>query len=499
MFSYTVSGPGSTKRPFLSRDLCSHFGSGAPKPLKTIGFGRRSGGDGRNVIMKIRRFFLKKAWHTTVQPLCSLVDQRSIKSLLLHDSWLQCEAERVTFGRERTRPASALWAIILLSACTSGGGEVFLSLQTDWRVPGDFSRVEVRYLDAALGASIHVHEADGEYFAPRSIATLEVPPGPSEIDVVLFNEDHELVRRRLSIIVEERLTHTIRLTRNCEGVLCDGSSICLGGECVAPECEHEAAGTACPAPCIFAQDCDGGIDCVEDRCIAGLCLQVPLDERCPSGRLCTVEGCEGCLDEERCQSGEDDDCDGLIDCADPDCEGARCDDGVWCNGDEVCAEGTCFSAEDSRCERPELCDERRALCLECLEDDDCGEPTYGTWSACSFGSRCAESGTRTRTVTRSRCVDNSCGPPAELAPENRNCERDTEGDACGGTSRCFGGECQARCSTGNDGSVSCATLCGWCTGGEGRCAGAATVSGGTLRNCSVRGERLYCFCTGDPD
>ncbi|MBW2460574.1 MAG: hypothetical protein JRH11_02925 [Deltaproteobacteria bacterium] len=110
--------------------------------------------------------------------------------------------------------------------------------------------------------------------------------------------------------------------------------------------------------------------------------------------------------------------------------------------------------------------------------------------------RCASLGvcwepntTGTCTVVSERRVD-SCGT-CERATTS-GCRDYAAGTSCGTDSRCYSGRCAMACDTGNDGSVSCSTLCGWCGG---TCRGATTRSGGTELGCGMTGQSSTCYCT----
>jgi len=153
-------------------------------------------------------------------------------------------------------------------------------------------------------------------------------------------------------------------TRSCPG----GLSAC-GSSCVDPATDREHCG-GCDMPCDPDRDCMGGscvcpegyIEC-DGTCVdpesdadhCGVCgRECAADEACSMGSCTCATGAR----EELCDDGEDDDCDGMIDCADSDCDGATrecmgscgagvetCSGGTWgdCEGgdggEEICGDG----------------------------------------------------------------------------------------------------------------------------------------------------------------
>ena len=132
-----------------------------------------------------------------------------------------------------------------------------------------------------------------------------------------------------------------------------------------------------------------------------------------------------------CAGGIDEDCDGAIDCADPDCAGAACDDGVFCNGSDTCGGGGCTAHSGDPCPGASVCDEGAGTCTDCATDVDCPSRTTGLWSSCGgFSGPCGEMGTRQRTVTTYTCDAGVCA--GHLGSESGPCTRSsTDGRTCG--------------------------------------------------------------------
>jgi hypothetical protein len=138
-------------------------------------------------------------------------------------------------------------------------------------------------------------------------------------------------------------------------------------------------------------DCDGKKDCADSDCAGRTCG--PNGKTC-SGGVCTCPG--GQVKETSCGDGLDNDCDGLIDCADPDCRAtsagaygqacatgtlvanARCDyfGACVCPGGQA-KETSCGDGLDNDCDGKVDC-----------EDPDCAGQSCGT-----FGKTCPAVGT----------------------------------------------------------------------------------------------------------
>ena len=83
-------------------------------------------------------------------------------------------------------------------------------------------------------------------------------------------------------------------------------------------------------------------------------------------------------------------------------------------------------------------------CTRNTDGNSCGSTVTGTWGSCSYGSTCAESGTRERTDTLRQCVSGACSDVPTVV--TGTCTRDTDGTDCGGFGceqyQCTSGSCQ---------------------------------------------------------
>ncbi|MHC4065896.1 MAG: hypothetical protein ACYSUI_15555, partial [Planctomycetota bacterium] len=157
--------------------------------------------------------------------------------------------------------------------------------------------------------------------------------------------------------------------------------------------DEAADGDCSPAQeCADAADCDDGVSCTNDDCVGGECVSTPNGANCPDdGLFCNgsevcdaVNDCvstgDPCQLSESCNESTDTcdacqvngDCDDGVGCTDDTCVAGSCvytpndgncaDDGLFCNGNEVCdAVNDCVSTGDP-CQPGEFCNETTDTC-----------------------------------------------------------------------------------------------------------------------------------------
>ncbi len=159
----------------------------------------------------------------------------------------------------------------------------------------------------------------------------------------------------------------------------DSGNLCGGGLICNPEFGCEAGP---------AVNCDDGVVCTVDLCdpLTGACSFVPNQEVCNNGLFC--DGIEICDLFNDCETGIPFDCsDGVVctfDSCDPLLDTCRsvavdsaCDDGLFCNGEEVCdAELDCGPGEFLACAdnvdcTDDICDEVNRTCTHAANDANC--------------------------------------------------------------------------------------------------------------------------------
>jgi hypothetical protein len=124
--------------------------------------------------------------------------------------------------------------------------------------------------------------------------------------------------------------------------------------------------------------------------------------------------------------------------------GTSCDDGLYCNGDDTCDAGECTEHDGNPCGAQD-CNEADDAC-ECTLDEHCPADVPGNWGECNYASECIESAQRSRPVTTYSCESGLC--VSDVAVEQEECDRDTDGIAClddnlacTGVEKCKAGNC----------------------------------------------------------
>jgi hypothetical protein len=217
---------------------------------------------------------------------------------------------------------------------------------------------------------------------------------------------------------------------------CDDGVVCTVDSCdeTTRACVHEADSSACndgaycngvetcdPATGCLAgtpPDCDDGVACTVDSCDEATlaCVHQADDSTCDDGRFCN--GVETCELVAGCRAGTPPDCDDSVNCTTDSCDSASdaclhatdeglCDNGVFCDGAEVCDAGAgCVSGPDP-CPGS-LCRESDDRCVECFSNADCDDDVFcngaescdsaGNCAAgaasCAAGETCNEAGAR---------------------------------------------------------------------------------------------------------
>lgn len=257
---------------------------------------------------------------------------------------------------------------------------------------------------------------------------------------------------------------------NAFGSTCDDT-----GTCACPHADPE--GTAA-AECYdgLDNDCDGLTDGEDADCKDQACdSQGNVWSENPDGSLlCTCVPAQ--TTESTCNDDLDNDCDGVKDCADPDCASTSCEDaslapndvGLTCvsNGDGT---GACVCAADT------LGNGQEATCDDGIDDDcdglvDCADTQNCNNKPCGpNGEVCNASGACACTKTVETCVPDAAGQwPDDDCDGFRGCDdSDCNGQICGAdgltcvqsTCTCPGGDHEASCGDSRDNDCDTLTDC----------------------------------------
>ncbi len=188
---------------------------------------------------------------------------------------------------------------------------------------------------------------------------------------------------------------------------CDPDDGCMfanrpdGETCdVNPEEPEICQNGVCVPGCQAAEDCDDGIECTLNTCVDNWCVFVPQNELCQDDSYCN--GAEVCSAVSGCIAGSEPDCDDELVCTRDQCneaidgcehipENSWCNDGLYCNGVEICdpqdvehdengcVPGTAIVCEDDGIDcTEEECSEDSHACEHIANDELCSDNQFCT-------------------------------------------------------------------------------------------------------------------------
>jgi hypothetical protein len=190
------------------------------------------------------------------------------------------------------------------------------------------------------------------------------------------------------------------------GNSCPSTHECTAGECV-PSSELDCGNDA-------DDDGNGLTDCADSNCANQLCGTAPSTFTCDATFACSCNDVVSPPPESVCTDGIDQDCDGLVDCADLDCvSGGSCPETLCSDGqdndgdtsadcdDPDCANQLCRATPATfRCEAVGICSCNGATnpapeisCNDGLDNDcdgstDCADPGCDTRACAPAGKKC---------------------------------------------------------------------------------------------------------------
>ena len=113
---------------------------------------------------------------------------------------------------------------------------------------------------------------------------------------------------------------------NCASLGCSATGKTCNGTSLACECTGPEVGGEVSCGDGVDNDCDGKIDCVDTDCNLTLRSCGANGQTCSAAGACSCTGNGGAAQASEgtigCADGKDNDCDGLVDCADPGCRPA---------------------------------------------------------------------------------------------------------------------------------------------------------------------------------
>jgi hypothetical protein len=231
-------------------------------------------------------------------------------------------------------------------------------------------------------------------------------------------------------------------------VFCNGADTCVGGTCTHPgdpcaagaECQNHCDETAdnCIAPNGFA--CTDGLFCTATDACDGAGTCVGAGDPCAGGAECAAscnEVADNCFAATTLPCTDDgavctdDLCNGVGACGHPP-NTAPCDDGLFCNGADVCSAGACTHAGDpcvGGAECVNTCDENADNCITPVDTPCSDDGLECTTDLCEAGV-CAHGAVDAR-CDQGECVLGVCTPGAEGA-DKRGCVATSvaEGEQC---------------------------------------------------------------------
>jgi hypothetical protein len=331
-------------------------------------------------------------------------------------------------------------------ACAPTPTQLVVVVDTDLRVPTELDGVRITVTRPDRTTESETENLADRTALPLTLSVIAEGEALGPIDVVadgLMGEDVVVSRAaRVTLVRGESRMLVMHLVRSCVGRTCMPAALtCTEGGCVSREVRElppwtgmppgidagvrdapgldapgadvpglDAPGPDAPIGCALDADCDDGVACTTDSCgMGGVCQFSPNDSMCDDGNPCTDDACSagGCTATNNT---------------------APCDDGVFCNGVDVCGGGACVHPGDP-CPAPTVCDAAAGACRGCTMRSHCPSDVTGAWTSCDYADGCDESGTRSRTDFTYDCVGGTCmGTPV---PVMDVCMRDTDGATCG--------------------------------------------------------------------
>ena len=283
-------------------------------------------------------------------------------------------------------------------------------------------------LTAAPGASGRDLDGNPRFIDDPVMPDTGRPPGSSIVDMGAFEYQASCV-----------------VAADCDdGLFCDGVESCVGGRC-----------TPGVGPL-----CDDGVACTRDSCRESdhACVHNPDDALCDDGVFCNgQEVCDGIAG---CTAGNPVSCDDGVACTVDHCdEVARscahvadhgaCDDGVFCNGVEVCdplrgcLPGTPVNCDDGVPCTLDSCDEDTKSCLHLADQSACNDGLFCNGVEVCDPLRGCLPGTPVNCDDGVPCMVDSCDEASRACVHDLDHAQCDDGLFCNGSETCTPTGCAA--------------------------------------------------------
>jgi hypothetical protein len=234
-----------------------------------------------------------------------------------------------------------------------------------------------------------------------------------------------------------------------------------GTECCESDCTYSLVGSDCSdgeycngnetcndmGICLAGTpvDCGDGVGCTDDSCDEGndICLNIPNNINCNDGLYCNgIEICDETLD---CQPGTPVDCGDGVGCTDDSCDegndicentpnDANCpDDGLYCNGTEFCDPLNDCSSTGTPCPGGTICNETTDTCdpIGCTNDFDCDDGQYCNGiETCNTDTGICQQGIAIDCSDGIGCTDDSCDEVNDVCVNDPNDTSCDDGVGC---------------------------------------------------------------------
>jgi hypothetical protein len=366
--------------------------------------------------------------------------------------------------RARLLAAASCLVVAVVPGCgQTATTQLIVVVDTDYAIPGGIDEIDV---DVQGPDGMHHLEREPMASSAALPYTLTVVPrgsalGPIRIEATGLHAGTAVVSRvgRVTLVAQQTRMVRLDLLRACDAATttCTGTDQTCGedGRCGPIDLVPQAwTGTAPRIGEDTGVSLDAGTSTDASRPDASLDANLP-DTGVPDDAAASDCHTLGCPDDGNPCTDEACGTDGR--CTHPN-NSNGCDDGMFCNGTDLCGAGSCSVHSGDPCGGA-TCDEAGRRCGSCGSDTDCPAPVMGTFGACGgFADGCATAGTHSRTIQTFHCTTGSC--VATMTTDTQACTRaSTDGNTCNTSSCTAYGRCSAAtsdaCSTAGMQSRTC--------------------------------------------